>query len=63
MSQEKRRAEAHELIKRIYHKAPYRDRTQWLAYNLGVLEGILARRAEHDYELMRELDKRAENVR
>lgn len=62
MSQLTRTAQARELIKRIYQQAPYPDRNRWLAYNLGVLEGILARTAQHDYELMRELDKRAKNA-
>jgi hypothetical protein len=59
MSQPKTRfTHARELLHELYDASPHTDKTLWLAHNLGLLEGIVARIAATDWILYQELEDR-----
>jgi hypothetical protein len=59
MSQPKTRfTQSRELINQLYEACPYQEKGLWLAHNLGLLEGIVARIAATDWLLYQELEER-----
>lgn len=59
MSQPKNRfVQARDLIDQLFDTCPHSDKGLWLASNLGLLEGILARYAAADWMLYQELEER-----